>query len=214
MRPTANVEKLGQVARRRFLHLRSLSDSVKGPLAPSDDRLIAYCTIEARTTWDNFCRMLFLCCVLHARDQTGARITYSAQVPSTVDDGVDFAVRVHNPNAKGVRGKWSPRNEPPWLDRNVFAKIIGQLGPSNAASIQLGLDIQSRAFADVPVFRNFFAHRSIRTAKAASRLGPKYSLPSSLHPSQIAASVPGIRPQSVLSDWLDDLKSAAVIMTS
>lgn len=214
MRPVRDVTALGEHTRRRFLRLRTLSDSVRRPLSVADDRLISFCVIDARTTWENFCRALFLSCLLNARDQGGFKIGCSAKVAKTVEDGIDFAVLTHNPNAKGTKGKWRSRDEPPWHDPACFAKLIGALGPSNETAIQLGLNISTRAFVDVPVFRNFFAHRSAATGRAASRLAPKYSLPSTLHPSVVASSAPHRRPQPILSDWLDDFKTATLLMAT
>jgi hypothetical protein len=67
------------------------------------------------------------------------------------------------------------------------------------------VSLQSRAFADLPVFRNFFAHRNKGTAQAAGAIAPQYSIPSYRHPIEILATTPKGSPYPLLVDWIDDL---------
>jgi hypothetical protein len=75
--------------------------------------------------------------------------------------------------------------------------------------MQAAFSLGQWAFLDLPVFRNFFAHRNRLSSRAAQNLGPNYLLPSSLRPSEMLVRSKPRAPASVLEGWLAELKITA-----
>jgi hypothetical protein len=92
--------------------------------------------------------------------------------------------------------------------------LCSDLGCSNLADIQAALSISSRVFVDLPVFRNFFAHRNERSIEAAVRLGPLHGIPATLRPAAILLSPPLNSAQPLLVNWLEDMSFVVEYMCS
>ena len=166
---------------------------------------IAITTLDLLNAWNSFSRSYALSCIMKPRRVRGGRVTVTRT-------GLDFngvigiMVAKHRrfatPSAAGI---WHRRDEPPWHDTAILVDCCRELGCSHITQVEAAVSLQSRAFGDLPVFRNFFAHRNKGTAKAARDLAPRYSIPSSRHPLEILTSAPTGRPYPLLVDWIDDI---------
>jgi hypothetical protein len=67
-------------------------------------------------------------------------------------------------------------------------------------------------FRDLPVFRNFFAHRNAATAAATANIASSYGIPSSLSTASILLTNPYGRFQPLLFEWMDELLFTAEYM--
>lgn len=194
---------LGKVALARLR-----AEAATATLTPdtrSSKHAIAITTIDLLNMWSAFSKHYALSCIMSPRRSSGGRV----KVTRT---GLDFngvigiAVLRHNKRARPqADGSWHRRNEPPWHDTTTLTSLCTDLGCSHLADIQAAVSLGSRVFTDLPVFRNFVAHRNKGTAKAAKDLAPQYSIASSHHPVAILATPPHGRPNALLVEWIDDL---------
>lgn len=166
---------------------------------------IAMTTIDLLNAWSGFSRSYALSCIMNPRRVNGGRV-------KVMMTGLDFngvigvAMRRHKPKlTPRPDGSWHRRDEPPWHDTSVLTNLCSDLGCSHLGDVQGAVSLGSRVFDDLPVFRNFFAHRNRGTAGAACALAPKYSIASYRHPLSILAVAPAGSPNPLLVDWIDDL---------
>ncbi len=103
-------------------------------------------------------------------------------------------------------GSWHRKDEPTWHDPNVFTRLMYHVGSSNMADVNDAFSTGTRTFIDLPVFRNFFAHRNLLSMRAAQALGIRYGIPSTISPAEILSRRSIGRPQALLLDWIDDVR--------
>lgn len=174
---------------------------------------IALSAIELHNTWRNFMRAYWLSSFLVARGTSGARITCGRGLLAS--DPIGFAVTTFRPNARpNSSGEWHRRFEPAWHDPKVLIQLTVAAQLSSAADVQTAFSINSRVFDDLPVFRNYFAHRNAASRTAALSRAPLNSVPTPARPSEILALAPPMRPQSLMLDWVDDLDLVAQYLCS
>ena len=71
------------------------------------------------------------------------------------------------------------------------------------------MSLNVRVFSDLPVIRNFYAHRNQGTEEAAKRINLQYGVPSNQLTTDFLFSNPINRPQPVILEWLDELQISA-----
>ena len=207
MRPTPVLARLERTAVQRALLLRTLADSCGSPpVAAETDRLVSFLAIETLNLWACFARSYYLSCVMGARTRAGASVTISNASVRSFDDAIKLAVWTFNTRLRGTPGPFRPRDEPAWHDTAVLLRLISVVGASTVAQTTTALGHSTTVFRDLPVFRNFFAHRSEGTAVKAANVARSYSLNPALRPSEVLCATRAGRPQSVLSDWIDDVR--------
>lgn len=207
MNRRVELGSLVQTATRRCLDLTSLIRPIVVPASAADDRTVAFVCIEAANVWAGFSRSYFLSTALRAK-LNGRRVTVSTPPMRTKADAIAFAVRLTNPRAFRRGAPFGHRDEPDWQQTAVFTSLIGALGASNQGLVNAGVSISTRVFADLPTFRNFYAHRSEGTVGRIRRVARNYALSQSLHPTQMLCTILPSRPQSLMADWLDDIRIA------
>ena len=163
--------------------------------------MTAYVTIEALNAWALFSRSFYLSCALGAVTERKRPVTTTPTV-----DPLGAAITCINsrarPNALGV---WHRRDEPAWHDPNVLMQVCGNVGCSIQAQIGQAFSLGQNVFNDLPVFRNFFAHRNGQTSQAARNIAPRYMLPSHLSPTELLLSVSPGATETVIVDWLSEM---------
>lgn len=192
--------------------MRNLVDHVSSPLDEEEKRAIAFATIEALNMWGMFARAFFLSCALGARDPNGARIVTNAPI-ANYDDAITFAVHAAKPQLRAKKGPWTHWDEPTWHDTHIFLSLMTQLSPNNLGSITGAMGYPTTVFRDLPTCRNFFAHRCEATAVKVSRVARRNGINPSLRPMDVLSSRLAQRPQNVLADWIDDLRTIIELMT-
>src|SRR5205823_2817708 len=137
-------------------------------------------TIELLNTWTNFVRSFYLSCCLNAKPEFSPRIGVTGLPLRTAEVlAIDTAIQITKPSLylKHTPGApWSRRDEPSWHDPRTLLKLSQSLGFSNEADIQAAVSINPRVLLDLPVFRNFFAHRNRDTFLSAQRLASHYGI--------------------------------------
>ncbi|GAB3615901.1 hypothetical protein GCM10027416_04580 [Okibacterium endophyticum] len=133
---------------------------------------------------------------------------------SSLDDAMNQAVWRFKPSLAGTRGPWTHRQEPDWLDPNTLLILLDLVGASNSGDVSAALSLRARALTDLPSLRNFYAHRAMNTAEKVRKMGLNYSIPSVHHPVELCLGYAPGRPQSVLADWVSELRLITDLATS
>ncbi len=206
MRPSPCLSKLHLAARRRLVCMRCIILRASTDESPQGtEAKVAFVTIECWNLWRLFVRSYYLSCGFSAVTIAGTRVNTATQATSE-NQVIGWAVNIWKKNATPRSdGSWNRRDEPTWQDPNFFIRACEGVGFSNIADIKAAFSTPERTFQDMPVFRNFFAHREGRTQKAAQLLASHYAIPSRKRPSAILLSRPPGRPQSLILEWLDHI---------
>jgi hypothetical protein len=184
--------------------------SASATLAPQDrDPVISYVTIESLNAWSQFAKALYLSCMLNAKTESKATVVV-VPAGASLNDAIGLAITKYKRSATpNSVGEWARRDEPPWHDPNILLGVCQQVNCSIYLQMQSAFSLGQRVFLDLPVFRNFFAHRNRLSSRAAMNLGPLYLLPSSLRPSDILMRSKPMAVASVLEEWIAELKITA-----
>lgn len=206
MTPQRFLPKLERAVRRRFIRIRGLAMVVQ-TLPPGTEReaYATYLVLEASSTWANFVRALYLSLTLRPRTANGARISIGLSGLS-YDDALGHIIRRHKPRAQPLStGAWHRRDEPAWHDPNVFLDGCVQLRCSHVSQFTAAFSTGTSVFQQLPVFRNFYAHRNHQTLQATMALIPRYGIPWAASPTEALLSFPLSWTQPLLVQWLDDI---------
>lgn len=206
MRPARSLVVLSERGRRRLRRLRHRAASVLSPGGMPNEEAMAWVVIEALNLWGNFVRCYLLSLLVSPMRRSGARAVIGNAAINCPGALLHAAVMV----AKGpyVAAPSSRRDEPAWHDVSTFVKTCAHIQVSNLAQVQAAMSIQARALQDLPVFRNFYAHRNEESAAKAVKLGRSmYLITGVRHPSHILARNANMCPQQLLLDWLDDIEA-------
>lgn len=179
---------------------------LSNPWDQESEACLSYVTIEVLNTWVNFSRAFYLSLILHPRTASSNQRIIVGTPGLNFDQAVGLAIRIYRLHAvPGASGVWHRRDEPTWHDPNVFMRVCNNIGCSNMPDINAAFSFGTRVFNDLPVFRNFYAHRNLQTEYAAKQLAPQYGIPATFRPSQILLARPLRRPQSLIFEWIDDI---------
>jgi len=215
MKPSASLDRVDFAARRRLRRLRELAIGIQFLSGWSLEAHMSYVVVELVSTWSNFARSFFLSCT---REATGTRgtIVRIAGGPLTYDQALGNAVLHWRPKAESLPGgAWHRRDEPAWHDPQVLVTACQLIGSSNVSDVRRAFSAGSRVFSDLPVFRNFYAHRGQQTQRAAVDLASingvavRRRLPNgktaNKRPSEVLFSQPIAKRSPLLLEWLDDI---------
>lgn len=194
MRVCRQLAVLKHTACRRAVRLRRLVETYRPPLTPDQARLVSFVTMEALNLWASFSREFFISCVLGAKREGGGRVTSRTPVP-TKTGAIAFACAMNRQNTSF---------EPLWRKPAILLSLLSAAGVSNIGQVQTAFSYQTTAFDQLYVARNFFAHRAEGTARKAARIARALGVPTDMKVPEILCTWLPLRPQNILSDWLDD----------
>ena len=167
------------------------------------DRLVSHVCINTQNLWAEFCRAYALSTVYQPVRLGGQSIVLGDPAVTREEEVVAAAVRLCKANVY-ARGKWTRRDEPAWHDPNTLLRTLEALQVSNAQELRNAFSLGSSVFEDLPVFRNFYAHRSEYTAVKAGRIAYKYGIPRLEQPTEVLCSS-SARAQPLIVEWMDDI---------
>ena len=209
MRPSKYLKRLHHKTNAHHLSkMRTLADRARQLHLPESDRILTYVTIECLNVWANFARAYFLSCTLSPWRERGLRIHLNNPAIRTFDDAINAAVkRCKFTMWKRARPKkcWARRDEPAWHLPKTVIDSCDEIGCSNYTEILNAFSAETKVFAHLPAFRNFYAHRNEHTAIATQKIAEGYSIPIPGHPSEILLTPAYRRPQTLILDWIDDI---------
>ncbi len=207
MRRCKLLRRLRKTLNRRISRLEQRLKSISVSGANQDrEVVVAYLAIEALNAWAMFSRSFYLSCVLGAKTERKKQVTFTMAISDPLGAAITCCNRWAVLTASGV---WHRRDEPAWHDPTVLMRVCGNLGCSIQVQIGEAFSINQNVFKDLPVFRNFFAHRNEQTSQAARNIAPRYTLPSSLSPSEILLAVSPRASNSVMLEWLTEINITA-----
>jgi hypothetical protein len=205
MRLVHDLGKLRDTATAKLLRLRRLGVFSLGTEQLEANRLLAYVTLEALNTWSMFSRYFLLSLSLTPRRTSGARVRIARGGIGGPRDVLALAMSLLKPyRPPSAAGTWARRDEPTWHEPRSLLVCASALRVSNLDVIQNALSVPTRVFADLPVFRNFFAHRNDSTCAKAVAIAVQYAIPTG-HPTRILQTRPFSRPWPLVVEWIDDL---------
>lgn len=211
MKPSKYLGNIRKKATARLIRLKIFANDAANLTWVESDKIISFATIESLNTWRNFARSYFLSCILHPWRECGRQIRLSNKSILTYDDALKVAMKICKPQIF-KKGSWGGKDEPAWHYPNTFIKCCNEIGCSNQSDILNAFSFKSYVFNDLPMFRNFYAHRSRYTAGIARHLASKYSIPMYNHPTEILCNSAYGRPQILLTDWIDDIKNTIELL--
>lgn len=202
MRRCKRLRRLRKTLNRRIARLeRRIRAVAANPEHRDRDMVVAHVSIEALNAWALFSRSFYLSCTLGALTERKQYVT-TAPTADPLGAAITCINRRVQPNTRGV---WHRRDEPAWHDPNVLMRVCGNVGCSIQVQIGQAFSLSQNVFKDLPVFRNFFAHRNGDTSLAARNIAPRYALPSQLTPTELLLSVSPGATEAVLLDWLTEM---------
>lgn len=207
MRVVTDIARLQGVGLRQVSGIQYRLQQCGVTWSKDNERVVALCLIDAHNTWSFFVRHFFLSCLLGGRLVSGVRPTTSTSGISTPDAAIQFAIKVVSPK-KRPRQKPGPGDEPRWHLPAILLKLAEGADLSNHTQIVNALAVPGRAFEDLPLARNFFAHRSQRTAKGVRAIATKYRLARSVRPGELPCNAYLNRPYSIAYAWVTQIKAA------
>ncbi len=213
MTPRKNLWRLYRPLLHRF---ERMEEQVRAAEISNVERLRSECAslvcINALNDWRNFVRAYYLSIFCGTRCDRRSRIEYNI-ASCAANQAMLYAVRTFKPYyVLPQNGVCHRRDEPAWHDPNVLLQLAGALCFTNLVDIQASFSIGSRAFLDLPVFRNYYAHRNRESARAAQQVAPQYGVSALLLPTEIMYSHAAGRPHSILLDWLHDIATTAELL--
>lgn len=207
MRIVRNLAQLQDVAERRLLFLKALVYRARNPSSPNHDRRVAFVSVEAANFWSQFCRCYFLSCALQARRMAGGRVSTSIRL-NNVEDALTVAVQYKDPRKTGT-GPWNWSDEPTWRKPTTVTNLLSRIGASNYSQVQAAFGYSTTVYTYLPAVRNFFCHRCKETADKLVPLARSTRMPSRSRATDILCSASPTATQSLLCEWIDDLRYVA-----
>jgi hypothetical protein len=191
-------------ARLRRLEARLNGISVSS-IGVSAEIMTSNVAIEALTSWANFSRAYYLSCFLLPKTASKLSVSITPVVP--IVDALGFAIQIWKPKAApNTAGIWSRRDEPVWHDPNTLLRLMTIIGSSSLADVQATFSLGYTVFRDLPVCRNFFAHRNRDTENAAMNLALRYGIAGSPRPAKMLLSFPYGGTEPLLLKWLHEIE--------
>lgn len=212
MRRLTCLVRLSRTFRARIHRLEYIAASMARNSGPNVDRAVAFVTIEAQTTWANFSREFYLsCALLSPKTIAGGRVFHTTSGIFDERHALLRSIQVLKPNryAGAARSvNISPRDEPTWHEKVCLLRMAQDLNFSNQAMIIAGLSYPTRFFNDLPIIRNFYAHRSHRSIEKVRELARRnYGIRSLVHPTDLVNQTLSGATQTLLSEWLGDMRT-------
>lgn len=209
MRQERSLERLVRAVKKSLRRLRhDVAMAYQVGNVRYNETVVSRVTIEALNIWANFSRSFYLSGILCPRRIGGTRIgVYTPRVSEQV--AIENAIitwRPHLSRRVAQGGRWHRREEPTWHDPQLLQSICTAAGFSNMSEIQAAFSSGYRVFRDLPVVRNYFAHRNRYTRQAAVNIASFYGIPAFGRPSDILMRRPLRRPQSLVLEWIDELE--------
>lgn len=212
MRRLTCLARLSRSFGGRIHRLEYIAASTAGNSGPNVDRAVAFITIEAQTTWANFSREFYLsCALLSPKTIAGRRVFHTTSNILDERHALLRSIQVLKPNryAGAARSvNISPRDEPTWHEKVCLLRMAQDLHLSNQAMIIAGLSYPTTFFNDLPVIRNFYAHRSHKSVEKVRELARRnYGIRSLVHPTELVNQTLSGGTQTLLSEWLGDMRT-------
>jgi hypothetical protein len=207
MRKRTCLDRLNRSFTRRIAQLEAVADQIAGKSGHDIDRAVAFVTIEALSAWSGFAREFYLSCAfLHPKTMGGQHVSHHNA--SIVDERLALLHSISELKGKTLTTvRIAARDEPAWHEKRALPNLSKSLACSNDNSVIIGFSYQTTFFDELPTMRNFYAHRSQGTAEKVLRVATKrYGAMAVSHPNDLINIVFAGRVQTLIQEWLSDMR--------
>lgn len=211
MRYRTCLGRLNHSFARRISRLEGVATLIAGKSGHDIDRAVAFVVIEALSAWSGFAREFYLSCAfLYPKTISGPHVSHNDA--SIVSERAALVRSILELKGKSVTGATIPaRDEPTWHEKRAIPNLSKGLAFSNHQSVLNGFSYQTTFFDELPPIRNFYAHRSMGTAARVLRIGnKKYAAAAARHPNDLVNTLFAGRVQTLIQEWLGDMKEIGV----
>lgn len=178
-------------------------------MAPEELRALAYAAIELDNLVVVGLRQYAKSSLLRSRTAAGARVTANVN-PKSPEEAAALVFRSLNP--AGFTKAKSPkaiaeRQEVAIRDPKRVEKVLTDYAASNLSNMALALSLNADVFAEVKVFRHFFAHRARNTSDEVQLFAAKVGVVGTYRPEHLLVrGRPGTGVR-FLDGWLADVEN-------
>jgi hypothetical protein len=219
MRRHPRLDRLLEQLKGRLDRLALLASSTTYPATSESDRLCAYICLELANTWQGFIREFYLSCTVSgARSISGLPISPAAG--RFADEAAALLAAIRCVDAQryrklvNQRRRPRPFDEPTWFRDSTSLQVFRGVGLSNVATLQQAFAVATDVFDTLPRLRNFYAHRSERTARTVRAVAGRYGLPRGTRASDVVAFVPHGKSAKIVDDWIASLRIIGIRMST
>lgn len=204
MEPKPHLDRVLRSFQYRLASLKVLAEETRLPVTSAIDRQASFVSIELLNTWVRFARAYYLSCACGCKTTGGSRVGVGHGRFRRYGDALAFAITHFRPKLVG-KTAFSPLDEPTWYKQQTLEALANVLGLSVYSSVLTAFSYPTSAFTDLPVVRNFFAHRSAHTAEQVRVRVRRRALPARLRPSEFVCTVERGSASPIISVWISDL---------
>lgn len=171
-----------------------------------DDTLnqkMSHAVIGLLNLLSNFNKAFYLSC---ARSPIGRSKSRHITPAPYVDDNSSLGIIIlkYKPNAsRRSDGSWSKRDEPSRYEIEHLEYGLISINSPKINDLYIVQGMNLGIHKDLPVFRNYYAHKNAKTQRSARLILPQYLIPD-MHPTKALTQVPRTRSIPLILDWLDD----------
>jgi hypothetical protein len=198
----SNIIVLGRRAHTKFLAAAQSAAQLPTYERGDADRVASLLTIHALNTWAEFNRSYLVCALRGSRTASGVAVRTKFPAGTRFEAALLAMPTVLRGTAASPLSR---RVEPAWHDKAVVLRVFGLSDLSNFIQIQAAFSLPSRSIDDLPIARNFYAHRNRETVGKVRRLGLRYGLPVVSHPTDLMRSTLPKRSATILEEWFVEL---------
>lgn len=209
MQCVTDLVKLRDAVISRSRYLRIITRGISAPLAPEELRALAYAAIELDNLVVTGLRQYAKSSLLRSRTAAGSRVTANV-TPNSPEEAAALVFRSVNPT--GFQKARNPtaiseRSEAAIRDPKQVEKVLTDYAASNLSNITLALSLNADVFAEVKVFRHFFAHRARNTANEVQDFAARVGVVGKCRPEHLLVrGRPGTGVR-FLDGWLADIEN-------
>lgn len=211
MRPVSKLESLAETLCWRLNKLQVIANQIREKSNRYCTVKITYVVVESLSLWQLFCRTYYLSCILNnAHTANGRKVIHKCRNNLKENDAILEAVRIVKPaifDKLDSSNLVAPQNEPQWHNKGVLTKLASELSFSHIECIVDALSHPTRVMDDLPPIRNFYAHRSKKSATVVKSIAASiYGVHLLAHATDLVNKTLSGRQNPLLVDWLVDLR--------
>ena len=207
MRRRTCLARLNKSFARRISKLEAVAFRISGRSGHDVDQALSFVLIETLTAWSNFVREFYLSCAfLNPKTISGQHVVHANGAVVNERDALIHSILILR--AKTItKPRITPFDEPTWREKRTLSSLSQSLALSNNQAIVSGLSYQTGFFDEAHIVRNFYAHRTGDTAsKVADLAVRKHGLVLLKHPSELVNVIFLGRTQTLIQEWLGDIR--------
>lgn len=210
MRKSKKLSALGSQISSRLGRLITLERTVPKLELSQQLQVTGYISIDALAAWSAFTREYVLSCLwLNVQSNAFGPISHSltGAVPSERQAIIEAVRVVKKPGwSPPAAYQITPFDEPAWRKGQTLLSIAQTLNFSNLGQINTAFSYQGQALDELPLVRNFFAHKDAQTIDLVRKLGKNtYNIPPVDTACDLVAKILPGRTDTLLSEWLHNM---------